>query len=170
MDVDVTPTLPQLPGFDLAAYKKELRERFRNPALHHRTWQIAMDGSQKLPQRLLNTIRIRIEQQQPFEHLAMGVAGWMRYATGVDERGQPIDVRDPLRDTIQARIEGKKSPAELLEAYLSLEQVFGTDLPVNIVFRRAILNALESLIQKGAAACIADHAKALARPTDRLVY
>src|SRR3954463_3295082 len=53
MDEEVTPTLPVPPGADLAGYKRSLLERFANPALKHRTWQIAMDGSQKLPQRLL---------------------------------------------------------------------------------------------------------------------
>jgi fructuronate reductase len=31
--------------------------RYSNPALRHRTWQIAMDGSQKLPQRMLDSVR-----------------------------------------------------------------------------------------------------------------
>ncbi|WP_343314987.1 mannitol dehydrogenase family protein [Brucella sp. BE17] len=162
MDEDVTPTLPRLPGFDLHNYKADLRERFRNPALHHRTWQIAMDGSQKLPQRLLNTIRVRIEQKQSFEHLAFGVAGWMRYASGTDEQGRPIDVRDPLNEIIRTRIMGKTSPSELLNAYLSLEQIFGTDLPLNSEFRSVILKVLTKLMQKGAAYCVAEHAKALA--------
>ena len=107
MDEEITSTLPPLPGFDLDAYKAQLRERFRNPALRHRTWQIAMDGSQKLPQRLLNTIRQRLEQKKPFDRLALGVAGWMRYATGVDENGKPIDVRDPFADQFKQRTTGK---------------------------------------------------------------
>ena len=76
--------------------RRRLIERFRNPALKHRTWQIAMDGSQKLPQRLLGTIRDRLSRGAPFDHLALGVAAWMRYVTGIDEKGKPIDVRDPL--------------------------------------------------------------------------
>ena len=88
-----------------------------------------MDGSQKLPQRLLNTIRKRLEQEQPFDRLALGVAGWMRYATGVDENGGPIDVRDPLANEIRQRTAGKAASGELLEAYLGLEQIFGQDLP-----------------------------------------
>lgn len=163
MDVDVTPTLPQLPDFDLAAYKHELRERFRNPALHHRTWQIAMDGSQKLPQRLLNTIRLRLAQSQSFDYLALGVAGWMLYARGIDETGQAIDVRDPLRDEIQARIKDKESPPDLLDAYLSIDQIFGTDLPANPEFRSTMLQSLSALMQEGSAKCVASFAKALAK-------
>ncbi len=71
-------------------------ERFRNPAIRHRTWQIAMDGSQKLPQRLLGTLRWRLERNLSSPALILGISGWMRYASGQDEKGQPIDVRDPL--------------------------------------------------------------------------
>ena len=89
------------PSTDLAAYKAALIERFENPALKHRTWQIAMDGSQKLPQRLLGTIRDCLKRGPPFERLALGVAGWMRYVTGVDENGGAIDVRDPLAERLR---------------------------------------------------------------------
>ena len=53
MDIDVTPTLDVPHDFDLDTYKNELMGRFANPVLRHRTTQIAMDGSQKLPYRLL---------------------------------------------------------------------------------------------------------------------
>ncbi len=155
MDEEISPTLPPLPGFDLDAYKAQLRERFRNPALRHRTWQIAMDGSQKLPQRLLNTIRKRLEQKQPFDRLALGVAGWMRYATALDENGKPIDVRDPLANEFKQRTDGKTSAGELLDAYLGLEQIFGQDLPGNIEFRRTVGDALERLLKEGAARTVA---------------
>jgi fructuronate reductase len=155
MDEEITPTLPPLPDFDIAAYKAELRERFRNPALRHRTWQIAMDGSQKLPQRLLNTIRKRLEQKAAFDRLALGVAGWMRYATGFDENGKPIDVRDPLADEFKQRADGKTSSAELIDAYLGLEQIFGEDLPKNAEFRRTVGDALAKLLKEGAARTVA---------------
>lgn len=155
MDEEITPTLPPLPGFDLDAYKAQLRERFRNPALRHRTWQIAMDGSQKLPQRLLNTIRPRLEQKKPFDRLALGVAGWMRYATGVDENGKPIDVRDPLADQFKQRTTGKTSSDDLRNAYLDLDQIFGKDLPGNVEFRQTVGRALEKLLKDGAARTVA---------------
>ncbi len=51
------PTLTAPEGTDLNAYADALLDRYANPAIRHRTWQIAMDGSQKLPQRLLGTLR-----------------------------------------------------------------------------------------------------------------
>ncbi len=50
------PTLHVPPDTELAGYQRSLLDRFRNPALRHRTWQIAMDGTQKLPQRTLATV------------------------------------------------------------------------------------------------------------------
>jgi fructuronate reductase len=57
MEAESAPTLDAGASGDLKRYMRELQARFRNPALRHRTWQIAMDGSQKLPQRLLGTVR-----------------------------------------------------------------------------------------------------------------
>ncbi|THF56484.1 mannitol dehydrogenase family protein [Mesorhizobium composti] len=160
MDEEVTPTLPRLPGIDLEAYKADLLARFRNPALRHRTWQIAMDGSQKLPQRLLGTIRDRIAAGAPFAKLALGVAAWIRYAAGTDEKGARIDVRDPLAETMRERTEGCASAAELTAAFLELEQVFGLDLPANPHFVAAVEAALDDLLANGAAASAARMAAA----------
>jgi len=91
---DAATTLKMPPGADVAAYKRALIERYANPALKHRTWQICMDGSQKLPQRLLGSIRDRLAAGAPIDRLAMGVAGWMRYVAGRDESGREIKVAD----------------------------------------------------------------------------
>ena len=112
---DSNPDVP--PGADLTRYKAALLERFANPALKHRTWQIAMDGSQKLPQRLLGTIRDRLAAGQPIARLALGVAAWMRYVGGVDEQGQPIDVRDPLADRLKSAAGCQASPARRRAKY-----------------------------------------------------
>jgi fructuronate reductase len=150
MTVEASPTLPRL-QFDLAAYRHDLLERFRNPALRHRTWQIAMDGSQKLPQRLLNTIRDRIAAGEPFERLALGVAAWMRYARGLDEAGATIDVRDPLAQRIKALVEGLGDADSIVDAYLGIVEVFGDDLSRNQAFRNRIVGALSGLLQRGSA-------------------
>lgn len=155
MDDEISPTLPPLPSFDLKSYKAELRERFCNPALRHRTWQIAMDGSQKLPQRLLNTIRKRIESGLSFDRLALGVAAWMRYVTGVDEKGSVIDVRDPLAAELKNRAENKSSADELFGALIGLEQIFGNDLPENASFQRSVKAQLKKILQQGAADTVA---------------
>lgn len=152
---EITPTLPPLPGFDLAGYKRELCERFRNPALHHRLYQIAMDGSQKLPQRMLGAARDLIAVGRPFPHLALGIAAWMRYVAGFDEAGRPIPVQDPLTETIRERLGARRDAEAIHETALSLAQVFGEDLPVSEPFVAATRAALVRLMTQGAARAVA---------------
>ena len=124
-----------------------------------------MDGSQKLPQRLLGTISDNIAANRDISGLALAVAGWMRYATGTDERGNPIDVRDPLAGEFRARTAGKTSAPALLQAYLGMEQIFGSDLPESTAFCQAVGKALTELMDEGAARTVAGFcggAKALA--------
>ncbi len=152
---EVRSTLPELKGFDVPAYCASLVQRFRNPALRHRTWQIAMDGSQKLPQRLLGTIRDRLTQGQSIDRLALGVAAWMRYVTGIDEAGKPIDVRDPLALKLRQIADAAGPVADrLAPALLSVEAIFGTDLPTNPAFTSAVTKALTSLYANGARATL----------------
>jgi fructuronate reductase len=151
MDEEVTPTLIVPPGADLDRYKASLLERFANPALKHRAWQIAMDGSQKLPQRLLSTVRDRLKAGAPIGRLALGVAAWMRYVTGVDERGHPIDVRDPLSERLlKIGRESGLVAERLAPAYLHIRDIFGDDLPADPRFTEPVTRALAALIQSGA--------------------
>lgn len=155
MDREVTPTLDMPAGADLTGYKAALLARFANPALRHRTWQIAMDGSQKLPQRLLATVRERLRAGQPFDRLALGVAGWMRYVRGVDETGRPIDVRDPLAERLRALAEEAGPVAgRLAPALLTVREVFGDDLPADPAFVEAVTAALDRLFERGAWYCV----------------
>ena len=150
MTEEVMPTL-DMPGVDLGAYRDQLLERFRNPALKHRTWQIAMDGSQKLPQRLLGTVRDRLKAGEGIERLALGVAAWMRYVTGVAEDGSEIDVRDPHALKMHAiAADAGDEPEKLFEGLAALTEVFGTDLAENAVFRAAVVSHLENLFDLGA--------------------
>ena len=156
MTDEVMSTLPGGVG-DLAAYRDALLERFANPALRHRTWQIAMDGSQKLPQRLLGTIRDRLARNLPVTRAALGVAGWMRYVSGIDERGREIDVRDPLVARLREIASAASgSPKRLVEGLLGVSEVFGGDLPRDDSFRSVLTGHLLSLFDRGALATVRD--------------
>ncbi|CAN7448809.1 mannitol dehydrogenase family protein [Bosea sp. LjRoot90] len=153
---EIIPAVPAPQGVDLAAYASDLLARFQNPAIKHRTWQIAMDGSQKLPQRLLGTIRERLKAGAPIDHLALGVAAWMAYVAGIDEKGQPIDVRDPLAAefALRAKALGRDAVA-LSTALFGIVAIFGEDLPREERFTRLVSRHLDSLFQKGAKATAA---------------
>ncbi|UNC49438.1 mannitol dehydrogenase family protein [Enterobacter huaxiensis] len=142
------PTL-RITDVDLTAYADSLIDRFANPALQHRTWQIAMDGSQKLPQRMLEGIRVHLERGSAWPLLALGVAGWIRYVSGTDERGDAIDVRDPLSDKIRTAVEAS-SDADRVNALVALSEVFGDALAQNAVFVEAVNQAYQRIVRRGA--------------------
>ena len=142
------PTL-RIKDVDLTQYADKLIARFANPALKHKTRQIAMDGSQKLPQRMLAGIRIHLGRETDWSLLALGVAGWMRYVSGVDDAGNAIDVRDPLSDKIRELV-AVSSSEQRVTALLSLREIFGDDLPDNPHFVQAIEQARQQIAQFGA--------------------
>jgi fructuronate reductase len=156
MTDEVVITLPKNVG-DPYAYRDALLDRFANPALKHRTSQIAMDGSQKLPQRLLGTIRDRLASGLPATRASLGVAAWMRYVTGVDDRGRQIDVRDPLAKRLRAISDQAGGvAANLVSGLLEVREVFGEDLRQNEVFRAVLAGHLSSLFEKGALETVRD--------------
>jgi fructuronate reductase len=158
MREEIAPTVPAPPGIDLAAYCAQLMQRFRNPALPHRTKQIAMDGSQKLPQRLLGTVRDRIAAGASFAHLALAVAGWIRYASGRDEHGGVIEVADPLAATFaQIVLDACDDPGPIADGFLDQKAVFGADLVAHYAFREAVRGHVIALFRDGARVTLARH-------------
>ncbi len=149
---EVAPTLGhQLPGFDLAAYRAQLLQRFANPALAHRCAQIAMDGSQKLPQRWLNTVRDRLAAGAPIDRLALGLAAWCTHLRGHDEAGQRYTLDDPLAAelaALHARAMARPSALERAAEFTRFAPVFGglADEPRLVA---ALAGALEALQEQG---------------------
>jgi fructuronate reductase len=114
-----------------------------------------MDGSQKLPQRLLGTIRDRLAGGLPITRTALGVAAWMRYVAGTDERGRLIDVRDPMAAEMRAIAErAKGSPGKLARGLLGLGEIFGNDLLRSDAFVELVIEHLASLFARGALATV----------------
>ncbi|HAG2570420.1 TPA: MFS transporter [Salmonella enterica] len=154
------PTL-KVQGVDLQRYADQLIARYRNPALRHRTWQIAMDGSQKLPQRMLDSVRWHLANHSDFDLLALGVAGWMRYVGGVDEQGKAIDISDPLLPVIQRAVVNSEEGASRVKALLGMAEIFGNDLPQAARFTQKVQEAYDSLLTYGAKASVAKYAERL---------
>ncbi|WP_446028911.1 mannitol dehydrogenase family protein [Lelliottia amnigena] len=148
------PTL-RITDVDLTAYADSLIDRFANPALQHRTWQIAMDGSQKLPQRMLEGVRVHLQRKSAWPLLALGIAGWMRYVSGVDDAGNAIDVRDPLSEKIRVLVETSSEKGRV-KALLALSEIFGSDLPQHAQFVDAITDAYQRIVERGARQAVID--------------
>jgi len=154
MLTEQAPTL-QVRELDLTHYADSLLARYRNTALKHRTWQIAMDGTQKLPQRMLDSIRWHLAHGSDFSCLALGVAGWMRYVGGKDEQGQPIEISDPLSERLANLVGNSREGPERVLALLQLDVVFGQDLPANHSFVNTVTHTYQALLAHGARATVA---------------
>jgi fructuronate reductase len=151
---EIIPRIAPPPGEDLAAYAEALLDRYRNPAIRHRTWQIAMDGSQKLPQRILGTIADGLATGRPCPGLTLAVAAWMRYVGGMDERGNPIDVRDPLAARLRALSDAATDPAGKVATLLDMTEVFPAGLATREDFRDSLTDAYACLARDGARAAV----------------
>lgn len=98
---EAAPTIAIAPGQDLAAYAAALLERFANPALNHRLMQIAMDGSQKIPQRWLETLVANRAMGRDCPAILAGLAAWIRHL-----RGSNGPVEDPRAAALGAAVSG----------------------------------------------------------------
>lgn len=121
---EIIPSLAAPPGVSLSDYAEELMARYTNPNVRHLTSQIAMDGSQKLPQRILGTLDERFTEGAQTPGLILTVAAWMRYLRGIDEAGNPIDIRDPLAEKFALLAETTDEPEDWVSSILAIREVF----------------------------------------------
>ena len=140
---EVIPVLGDRCGFDLDAYAGDVLCRFRNPAIGHKLAQIAWDGSQKLPYRLLDSITDARAAGLPFARLAKAVAAWMRFVQRRTQNAVPIV--DPLAERLAALARQGGDDLTLLDSLLGLRQVFPAELASNGEFRAALRAGLATL-------------------------
>ncbi|PHR92918.1 MAG: mannitol dehydrogenase [Robiginitomaculum sp.] len=157
---EAVTTLKPFAGFDADAYRGELKDRFCNPSLKHRTFQIAMDGSQKLPQRLLGAIRDRRAQGLTSPALSLGVGAWMRWQYAQDEHGQSFVVDDPLAHMTQEAVRSADgNPVQTAKALVNIEDIFATDFKDDVHSTTAFSDALSALLNAGAAQTVQSFAE-----------
>jgi mannitol 2-dehydrogenase len=150
MDEEATPTLPPVPGVDLGEYKHTLIERFSNPQVRDTIARLCAESSDRIPKWLLPVIRLQLETGGEIRRSAAVVASWARYAEGVDEQGEPIEVVDRLADTLVPLARRQRADPGV---FIANRQLFG-DLAGNERFRTAYLSALASLHEYGARATL----------------
>jgi fructuronate reductase len=129
-----------LPEADVAAYRGALLDRFANPRMHHRLAQIAADGSQKLPVRILPTLR----QERAAGRLPSGavrvLAAWVCHLRGggapvSDARAdQVVPLADGPLPQAMPRVLGILDPAladdgELVAAVVAHAERLGSASP-----------------------------------------
>ena len=124
---EAAPTL-SIDAETAAAYGAALLPRFANPALPHRTAQIATDASLKVPQRLLAPLRIRRARGENAPAILFAIAAYIRSCRGIDDAGQMFEVSDPLMERWGDKPAKELSPEAGIDAFLGFESVFGADL------------------------------------------
>ena len=123
MREDIAPTLDAPSGFDPDAYVDTILERFRNPAIRHLLSQIAWDGSQKLPVRMMGTIAAALEAGRSIERLCLPVAAWMHFVCR--QAKADVELNDPMRDRLGMIGRAATGDAQHdVAAFLALEAVF----------------------------------------------
>lgn len=136
---DIAPTLDAPAGLDIPVYVEALLTRFRNPAIAHRLSQVAWDGSQKLPIRILGTVGDAMAAGRPVARLAVPIAAWMRFVEHRARTGEGLT--DPMAERLLAAgtIGGP-------HAFLAIETVFPPALAAAPVFAAAVRKAYEDLM------------------------
>jgi mannitol 2-dehydrogenase len=152
---EATPTLEDVPGVDLGEYQLQLIERFSNAQVRDTVARLCAESSDRIPKWLLPVIRHNLDTGGEILRATAVVASWARYAEGVDEQGEPIEVVDRLKDSLVPIARRQRS--EPL-AFISNRELFG-DLVDNERFVTAYRRILDSLHESGARATLEELAK-----------
>jgi fructuronate reductase len=148
----IAPSFTPPDGQDTVAYGESVLERFANPGIRHRCVQIAMDGSQKLPQRLFATVADLAAAGVDLDLIALPLAAWTRFCAGRSDSGAALPLDDPLGDVIRQSLAAAGSnPAARVDAILGLDRIVPAAVADNHQLRRAAAKWLRELDRHGVA-------------------
>jgi fructuronate reductase len=154
---DVAGSLVPPDGVSVVEYGDSVLERFANAAIRHRTIQVAMDGSQKLPQRVLHTLLDRRAAGASPRWGALVLAAWMRFVQGESDAGQPLPLDDPLAERIRKALSaGKSTPEGVVDALFGLTEVFPAELAADDTMRELVAGWLGALERHGVESVLVD--------------
>ena len=140
---DIVPVLDPVAGFDPVAYTHAVLTRFRNPAIRHLLSQIAWDGSQKLPYRLLDTVAAARRAGRPTDRLAVPVAAWMAFVARRADLGEAIT--DPLAGPLTDAARGATA-VQLVERLFAFNAIFRSELAQDAAFREEVATAAARIL------------------------
>ncbi|MFC7710541.1 mannitol dehydrogenase family protein [Micromonospora lupini] len=153
---DVAASFTPPDGVHVVDYGEQVLARFANPAIRHRTLQVAVDGSQKLPQRILHTIADLRAGGRSARWGALVVASWLRFALGYADDGTPLPLQDPLAGPIRAALDaGAQSPAGAVDAVFALREVIPAEVADDDEVRADVIAWLTALGRYGVEATLA---------------
>jgi fructuronate reductase/mannitol 2-dehydrogenase len=153
MRQEITASLPEVPGIDLAAYQRTLLERFSNPRISDQLSRLCGRGSTKMPAYLLPSLLAARAEGRPTTLLTLAVAGWCHYLRGYDRDGNPIEIKDARRDVLQPLAVARGTDPRPL---LGERDIFG-HLGDDAEFVRTLESAIRDIEEYGPAAIIAEY-------------
>lgn len=160
--------MPPLPGIDLDAYAAALADRFRNPAIAHETFQIAMDGTQKLPQRIFQPALLALDEGRSLAQFALATAAWMRYALGETDDGTIYALRDPRQAEIMTALSELPREADVIyDALRDLPGLMPDALRASGTWRKSVIQCLDSMLRQGVIASLREEAESDIHPISR---
>lgn len=151
MDKEITPTLDMPSEVDITAYKDALIQRYKNPNLKHSTYQIAMDGSQKIPQRIMNSLKHQYQTGGNYQRLITALAGWIYYIGAAADPNADYQVQDPMKNEFARLANAADNDAEFVQNILFVQKIFGDyfvqhpDLVQQITLRHGLLKSKDIL-------------------------
>lgn len=146
---EAAETLQTPRGMDIADYRRALLKRFRNPTLQHRTTQIAQDGSQKVPQRLLAPLAWRRERGLPTDALNLTFAAWIRWLAGRDDAKKSFHIEDPLAGRFDDILFGASTPRARVGAIAASSGIVPPVLATDDSWLARVADDLDRLEQVG---------------------
>ncbi len=151
---EIIITLKKVDDVDFKEYSQSIINRYKNPNIVHKTIQISMDGSQKLPQRWLETLKYLIENNKKYDSFAIALACWIKFTSSKDLQDKGIYVNDPLANEFKKIWEENNLPKEIVRAYFNLSDIFKSyfsekeELIEKVSKNLKNITNLESLIQE----------------------
>lgn len=156
---EVLPEVDPPPGILLDRYIEALMLRFSNPHLRHRCAQIALDGSEKLQQRLLPVIEARVTSNKPIDCLALSIAGWIMFLRGFEygyKYGKFADHEDPRGETLR-KLASAESIDQAVRQLINDSGVFSEALNNSERFVQAVIEAAYLIQDRGPRAALESH-------------
>jgi fructuronate reductase len=143
-------TLNPLAEIDFIRYAEELIERFSDPSLAHKTKQIAMDGTEKIPQRIIEPAVHALNNKQDFRTYAFTIALWMRYTLEYSDNRSTYTVEDPRIEKIRLALKNIEKKGEVISLTLhGLDSMFPDALLQNKEWMSTVAEILSAMLEKG---------------------
>ncbi|MHC8509058.1 MAG: mannitol dehydrogenase family protein [Rhodospirillales bacterium] len=151
--------LTPLGKIDFNCYKNDLLNRFSNPVIAHQTKQIAMDGTEKLPQRIFAPAQETLKNGGDARPFAFAAAAWMRYCLGKTDNGVAYPLNDPREEEIHAALGSARTAEGVSAALHRLPRFFPEALSRDSSWRGLVEETLRIMLEAGTAQAVEQEAQ-----------